>query len=143
MATNTETTTVSDLNHLLRGELSAVETYDLAMKQLGSDSTGTLQENRDSHARQVSMLRERILAFGGVPDRTSGVWGQFAKLMEKGAALAGAKSIYAALEEGEDIGLKEYLDYHSGSAADEVVRDALLPAQQRTHERMRRLKHSA
>lgn len=132
---------ISKLNSFLRGEISAVETYSQAISHLGGDSSGTLRENLDCHSRRVAFLRDKIVESGGLPDETSGAWGSFAKLIERGAAIVGKQPVYNALEEGEDHGLKMYQEQ---SNDDEVISDIidthLLPAQERTHERMRRLK---
>lgn len=134
---------VSTLNEFLRGEISAVETYSLAISQLGGDANSTLRENHDCHSRRIILLRDKIIDAGGQPDTTSGAWGGFAKLVEKSASLAGKKAVYAALEEGEDHGLKEYRDTDNvDDAVNEVIHAHLLPAQERTHDRMRILKNT-
>lgn len=126
------------LNSLLRGELSAVETYDQAIRQLAAERIPELAENRDCHAGRVDALRREITGLGGEAARSSGAWGGFTMLIEKGAALAGRSAILATLEEGEDRGLVDYrkardeLDASARTSIDTV----LLPAQKRTHERM-------
>lgn len=136
---------VSTLNSLLRGELSAVETYDQAIRQLAKERIPELAENRDCHAGRVDALRREILGLGGEPVKSSGVWGGFAKVVEKGAALAGRSAILATLEEGEDRGLVDYRkarDELEAPARTSIDTD-LLPAQKRTHERMSRLQKTA
>ena len=135
---------ISTLNSFLRGELSAVETYSLAYIQLDGDPSGVLRENRDCHNRRVALLRDEIIEAGGIPDETSGAWGGFAKLVEKGAAVAGKQAIYAALEEGEDHGLKLYRDRDDiDETTAEIISAHLLPAQQRSHDRMSLLKKAS
>lgn len=136
---------VAILNSLLRGELSAVETYDQAIRQLAKERIPELAENRDCHAGRVDALRREILGLGGEPAKSSGVWGGFAKLVEKGASVAGRFAIIATLEEGEDRGLADYRkarDELDGPARTGIDTD-LLPAQKRTHERMSRLQQTA
>lgn len=134
---------ISALNTLLRGELSAVETYDQAIKQLAKDPQRELTENRDCHAKRVPVLRNQITALGGKPDASSGIWGSWAKLVEQGASVLGKKTIIATLEEGEDRGIADYkrLQNDLETSARQVVDTDLFPAQKRTHERMRNLKN--
>jgi hypothetical protein len=137
---------VDNLNKFLRGELSAVETYDMALDKLrGSASAADLAECQRSHRERADVLAQHIVRLGGRPAESSGVWGGFAKLVEGGAKLFGEKAAIAALEEGEDHGLKLYrtdltkLDV----ATRDVVERVLLPAQVQTHQVVSTLKHSS
>src|SRR5437879_13880124 len=74
-----EPTDLDALNELLRGEMSAAETYDLAIRKFrGHQGIDELQIIRDEHAASAAFLRDRILAHGGEPSETSGAWGTFA-----------------------------------------------------------------
>lgn len=129
---------VSNLNSLLRGEISAVETYNQAIKQLSQEPLDDLIANRDCHSKRVDLLKNNIVQHGATPDATSGMWGSFVKLVEKSAALISVKSVIAALEEGEDRGLKQYRspgDLDPSSI--QLIQTVLLPRQLETHERMR------
>ncbi len=143
MATLAETD-VKQLNSFLRGELSAVETYDQAIEKIGSNAglAGTLQEVRDSHERRAELLRERVMNLGGEPAESSGAWGSFAKLVEGGAKAFGEKAAIAALEEGEDHGRDDYKrDLKDLSVETSTfVQAELLPAQTATHDTLSRLK---
>ncbi len=133
---------VSNLNSLLRGEISAVETYNQAIKQLAQEPLDDLIANRNCHSKRVDLLKSNIAQHGATPDSTSGMWGSFVKLVEKGAALISVKSVIAALEEGEDRGLKQYRspgDLDPSSI--QLIQTVLLPRQLETHERMRVRKH--
>lgn len=137
---------VEQLNSFLRGELSAVETYRMALEKLDANSTarGELQACMQSHQNRVALLRDAIIAVGGDPADSSGPWGVWAKTVEGGARLFGDKAAIAALEEGEDHGLKDYkrelddddLDAQSRS----LLTGQLLPLQQQTHDRLSMLK---
>jgi bacterioferritin (cytochrome b1) len=145
-AVNTDAVT-DVLNKLLRGELSAVETYRQALERLASSTCATeLMENRRSHEQRVEMLRNHILRLGGKPSDSSGPWGGFARLVEGGAKLFGEKAAIAALEEGEDHGLKLYRDRSDVEKLDLATRDlverSLLPEQERTHRTASALKHA-
>jgi len=97
------------LNRLLRGELSAVETYQQALESV-SDSQAVTELERISseHAQAVSLLREEIRHFGGIADESSGAWGLWAQAVEGTAKVFGDTAALRALKEGEEHGLKEY-----------------------------------
>ncbi len=104
-----ETNSVDTLNELLRGEISAVETYRQALEKLtNSPVRAELEDCRQSHALRVQKLREQVMRLGGRPDESSGAWGTFAKLVAGSAKAFGEKAAIAALEEGEDHGLRLY-----------------------------------
>lgn len=137
---------VEKLDSFLRGELSAVETYDQALEKLGDDPTyaAPLRAARESHQMRVERLRDELLRHGAMPSDGSGVWGGFARIFEGGAKLFGAKSAIAALEEGEDHGRDDYqreLDDLSPATRTFVERQ-LLAEQLRTHDAISTLKHS-
>ena len=138
------TVNVDRLNAFLRGEISAVETYKMALDKVdpGSPSRATLEENRRSHEERARILRSEILALGGEPSTSSGAWGVWAKAVEGGAKIVGEKAAIAALEEGEDHGLKEYRidDKDLDPKVRQIVTSQLLPQQQQTHQRMSSLK---
>jgi Domain of unknown function (DUF2383) len=84
-------------NRLLRGERSAIETYDQALEKYGSDPAAeTLRRVRDEHARAVATLEENIRSMGGEPDREAGAWGVFANTVQSAANLFGTNSALEA-----------------------------------------------
>jgi hypothetical protein len=136
---------IDTLNAFLRGEISAVETYQQALEKLDAFSARQqLEECKRSHQQRVEKLRRQITQMGGTPSEGSGPWGAFTKLFEGGAQLFGEKAAIAALEEGEDHGLRLYrddidkLDLQSR----QLVEMDLLPAQERTHSFLSSLKHT-
>jgi hypothetical protein len=137
---------IDQLNSFLRGELSAVETYRMALDKLdaGSPARIEVQSCLQSHQERVNALREAIIAAGGEPSEGSGPWGVFAKAVEGTAKAFGDKAAIAALEEGEDHGLKDYRDELDDDDLDVQTRSfvagQLLPAQQQTHDRISALK---
>lgn len=144
MNTTLTSAQLSTLNSFLRGEISAVETYSEAIQQSNGEDDDLLAENRNCHGRRVKLLRETIAEAGGEPAASSGTWGNFTSLMEKGAALISKHMIFAVLEEGEDRGLKMYRNYdEDDDSVAQLILAHLLPAQIATHDRMRRLKTSA
>jgi uncharacterized protein (TIGR02284 family) len=137
--------TISLLNDYLRGELSAVETYRQAVEKIHDDFLrASLTELSQSHQQRVTLLRARVSQFGGEPATSSGAWGGFAKVVEQGAKVFGVKAALAALEEGEDHGLRMYRDDLDklDPSVQAFVLNELLPEQQRSHDQMSNLKHS-
>ncbi len=137
---------IEQLNSLLRGELSAVETYGQAIEKLKDEPalSTELAACRQSHEQRSHALRAEVQRLGGTPSDSSGPWGAFARLVEGGAKVMGKKAAIAVLEEGEDHGLREYTDKRSdmnAPVAAFVVRE-LLPAQQRTHDVVSRLQQT-
>jgi hypothetical protein len=137
---------VDQLNSFLRGELSAVETYRMALDKLDdmSPSRIEIEACMASHQERVTALREAIIQLGGDPSDTSGPWGVFAKAVEGTAKAFGDKAAIAALEEGEDHGLRDYKGELDDADLDQqsktLLMSRLLPAQQETHDRMSALK---
>lgn len=137
---------VDQLNSFLRGEISAVETYRMALDKLDANSTvrPEIEACMQSHQQRVAALREAVIAVGGQPADSSGPWGAFAKAVEGTARIFGDKAAVGALEEGEDHGLKDYKDGLDDKDLDmqtrSIITSQLLPAQQATHDRMSALK---
>ncbi|CAN5201115.1 hypothetical protein BH11CYA1_BH11CYA1_32120 [soil metagenome] len=142
MATNITATAVDKMNGLLQGELSALETYRLALEKVEDRrAKDVLLECHMCHSKRVDSIVEKIVSLGGKPSENSGVWGSFAKLMEGGATVFGDKAAVAMLEEGEDKGLADYkkLQADPEMHVRELAAD-LASAQNGTHEKMRNLK---
>jgi demethoxyubiquinone hydroxylase (CLK1/Coq7/Cat5 family) len=134
--------TEQQLNSLLQGELSAVETYNMALEKITEPAVNAvLLENRDCHSDRAVKLESMVSAVGGTPAKSSGAWGAFAKLVEAGATILGTSSALGSLKEGEDQGLDSY------NAAlknlDDVnlrtVESDFLPAQEKTRDRLMNL----
>jgi uncharacterized protein (TIGR02284 family) len=144
METQTNETDVKRLNSLLRGELSAVETYDQCIEKIDDGPiTQQLQTLKSSHSMRVQKLASRIRQLGGTPDQSSGAWGSFAKLVEGGAKVFGEKAAIAALEEGEDHGNEEYEEIEDLTPGTrQFVEAELVPEQQRTHDVLSQLKRA-
>jgi uncharacterized protein (TIGR02284 family) len=137
---------IRQLNSFLRGELSAVETYNQAIDKLRDEDavvTEELRFCRDSHQHRVDEIAQEVRRLGGEPSRDSGVWGSFAKLVEGGAKLFGKKAAISALEEGEDHGRNDYeRDLNDLSpGCREFVQQKIIPEQMKTHATMSKLEH--
>ena len=127
---------VEQLNSLLRGEISAVETYNLAIEKVGDEHVSDATQLRaiaQEHGEHAQRIREEVRRLGGEPDDSSGAWGIYTKTIEATAKLFGDTSALKALKEGEEHGLKDYreaLDDVDGSSR-RLIAEVLIPAQQR------------
>jgi hypothetical protein len=134
---------VDGLNDCLRAELAACETYGLALEHADrAEVAEQLREIRENHRLRAALLTEFMRTRGVDPVTSGGVWGAFAKLVQRGANLFGDKTAVSALEEFEDHGLRCYADVIRGDNVEirRLVETELLPKQQRTHELCRNLK---
>ena len=143
--THDQAQTIDQLNSFLRGELSAVESYKLALDHLEqSEFRATLVQCSRSHEERARLLTEAILGRGGEPSPSSGAWGSLVRMIERSALALGEGAAVAVLEEGEDHGRDDYLrDLDSlEPSARQLVEFAILPEQRRTHDTVRAVKHS-
>jgi uncharacterized protein (TIGR02284 family) len=122
----------ASLNSLLRGEMSAVETYTQAIEKFKGDMIASrLHSILEDHREAVTQLRQHIGVRGGKADQTSGAWGSFAKLVEGTAKMFGKTAALKALKEGEELGISDYNealeDEHLDIECKTLVRSTLLP----------------
>jgi uncharacterized protein (TIGR02284 family) len=129
---------VRQLNSLLRGEISAAETYKMAIDQMAestaaSEQVGMLKQMQEDHGRAAQALRERIRALGGEASDSSGAWGAWAQTIQGTMNLFGDSSALKGLKEGEEHGLKDYqeaLEDMDATTAG-IVSSQFIPAQER------------
>jgi uncharacterized protein (TIGR02284 family) len=138
MAMAANTTDTNTLNSLLRGEMSAIETYRQAIEKLGDVHDPLVEELRAmqrDHRDASEVLWKHVEQHGGKPSEGSGPWGAFAKAIEGTAKLLGNTSALKALKEGEEHGLKDYedaLNDHDLPADCQALIRGLIP-RQRAH----------
>lgn len=123
------------LNRLVRGELSAIETYQQALEKMHDAPEATeLQAIEAEHRGAVRALKDQVVQHGGTPDDTSGAWGTWAKFIEGTARMFGNTAALEALRQGEQHGLKEYEKAMTADGLDletcKLIRDRLLPHSQ-------------
>ena len=123
---------VDALNQLLRGELSAVETYDQAIEKFdGKHGASELKTIRDEHSRAVRTIKEQVAKFGGEPSSSSGIWGTFVTTVTGTAKVMGPETVLAALKKGEEHGIGEYEKAIANSSVNheskELFRSEFLP----------------
>jgi uncharacterized protein (TIGR02284 family) len=125
---------VGQLNSLLRGEISAVQTYDQAIGKLGHDhgpEAAELRRIAQEHGEHAQELRARVRILGGDPDDSAGTWGALVQAIEGASRMLGSAPALKALREGEEHGLRDYRDALSELDLESrrLVQDVLLPAQ--------------
>ena len=101
--------TIYQLNELLRGEISAAETYRLAIDKAADSANandGLLRGIQEEHGRAAQGLRARIRELGGEATDSSGAWGVWAKTVQGTMNVFGDQASLKALKEGEEHGLK-------------------------------------
>ncbi len=100
---------ISQLNRLLRGELSAVEAYDRVIEKLqDAPEIASLRRIAQEHQQTADALKRYIEEIGEAPDQSSGPWGTFTLAVTEAAKLIGDHAALRTLREGEEHGLKEY-----------------------------------
>ena len=135
---------VDQLNAFLSTELSAVETYKLALDNLEHPTkarTG-LETCLQSHQQRVAVLRAAVDQLGGAPAHGSPAWARVVQVVEGLADDIGDKAAVAALEECEDqrlAALRAELDRVDASTR-QLIEMQLLPKQIQTHHTMSELK---
>ncbi len=124
------------VDELIRGEISAVESFDTVINKIKDVSELTkLSELRLDHQRAVENLKK--FAAGEVEGNTetSGPWGTFTTAFAGGASFFGDKAAINALKVGEQHGLNEYREaLNDDGIRPEVkalIRSELIPNQER------------
>lgn len=123
---------IETCNSLLRGEISAVETYGQAIEKFSAEpETRDLAEIRIEHERAVQALRENVLSMKGLPEIESGSWGSTTKAIQATANFFGENSAIRSLQQGEEIGRAAYEaaleDDQVMANCKMLIRDRLLP----------------
>jgi uncharacterized protein (TIGR02284 family) len=135
--TNVVEKDIKQLNSFLRGELSAVETYEQCIAKMDDPSVvSQLQVLKESHDNRAILLKERIQQLGGEPSQSSGVWGSFTKALEGSASVFGASAAISVLEEGEDHGKNMYEKHVDDLSVNhqEFIRNVIYPEQKKSHD---------
>lgn len=120
------------LSGVIKGEISAVETYRQALSKLDAEPQSTvLSKIAEDHEDAVDILKELAHYEGGMIPQDSGMWGAWAQAVEGTAQIFGDKAAIKALKEGEEHGVKLYQktlrDRHLTNEARDTIRDMLLP----------------
>jgi len=109
---STKTSDIEVANSLLRGEISAVETYEQAIKKLNEGEHKSIADEltriRNEHSQASGALRQFVTKNGGDPSEGAGLWGVFANSVACAAKMFGPETVIDALKQGEQHGLAEY-----------------------------------
>jgi uncharacterized protein (TIGR02284 family) len=96
-------------NLLLRGERSALETYEKVLNNLDdAPHRNRLEQICSGHRAKVSELEDHITSLGGHPEVTSGTWGVVASVVQKVVNAIGDHTSVHALKEKEELSLRNY-----------------------------------
>jgi Domain of unknown function (DUF2383). len=119
-------------NRLLRGELSAVETYRQTIQKFeGDPAINTLRQIQAEHEYAAELLRNNVLEMGGEPSTDSGAWGVFAGAVQGVAKAFGESSALKGLQQGEEHGLDDYEDALEDedvmASCKDMIRSELMP----------------
>lgn len=96
-------------NSLLRGEISAVQTYGQAIDKFSDEAeVSTLIRIQGEHQKAVELLRENVLSMHGLPETDSGAWGATTKAIQAVADFLGETSAIRSLQQGEELGQAAY-----------------------------------
>jgi hypothetical protein len=133
--TNKEATQLDDL---LRGEMSAVKAYDTALADMKAGPEKTrLMGIRNDHQNAVDSLSKYA---AGKPDiledtESSGAWGSFASAWTKGGKVLGNEAALKALQTGEEHGISEYKEALNDNSLDQNlkmrIKSEMLPRQEK------------
>lgn len=119
-------------NKLLRGERSAVETYDIVIEKFRSEpNIGELRSIRDEHMESVLALEENVRSMAGEPSTDSGAWGSVVNVIQHTANLFGEGAALGSLKSGEEHGRDDYEDALNNDdvmiGCKELIQAELLP----------------
>lgn len=99
------------INEILRGEISALESYEQIFSKIESDAEKKrLNEFRNEHLAAIDFWKNQAKMQGAVPDSDSGIWGKAVEAFVGTSKLFGNTTALKALKEGEEHGLNNYKD---------------------------------
>ncbi|MCB0331656.1 MAG: DUF2383 domain-containing protein [Bdellovibrionales bacterium] len=147
---DTEKQTIEACNTLLRGELSAVETFQQAIQKFDGEKDGenesikTLERLLADHQESADLLKEKVKALGAVPTESSGMWGVVAQTAAGTGKMFGKTAAVLVLKAGEKKGRADYEkvlhDKDVAPECKELIRRTLLPRQMSHIATLQRLK---
>ncbi len=125
--------TLDTCQTLLRGEMSAVESYGQVITKFDpSGVDATLDRMRSAHENNTFELHQFILESGSKPTASSGVWGGFINALEATAVLLGESPALKILQTGESLAISQYENALAheevSTSAKTLIRQTLLPA---------------
>ena len=124
----------TQLDDLIRGEMSAVKSYDTLLKDIKDPAEKKkLQAIKKNHENAVSKLKGFATTDVLEDTETAGAWGTFAEAWTGGAKLMGNDTALKALRQGEEHGINEYEealdDDNIRPELKQTIRTQFIPAQ--------------
>jgi hypothetical protein len=122
-------------NELLKGEISAAETYKQALEKFSGESeTAQLRKLLVDHQDSIAILNANVVKMGAEPVKSSGAWGGFAQAVQGVSNVLGESAALKSLKQGEEKGKKDYQRALENNdlmpECKEIVRNTLLPRQE-------------
>lgn len=126
----------SDLNEILRGEISAVEAYEQVLEKVNkAPETYRLREFHDDHEEACRFWREQLQLRGSLPSQSSSIWGTVVEAFVGASKLLGEETALQALKNGEEHGLNEYKKLleskELSSLQKNMIKERFIPMQER------------
>lgn len=126
----------TQLDDLIRGEMSAVKTYDQVIAKIKDEKeVEKLKAIRDNHQNAVDKLKTHASKDVKEDAQSTGVWGTFTKAWTGGAKLFGDNAALKALSQGEEHGIREYKealnDENVRPEVKQMIRTQFLPKQEK------------
>lgn len=101
--------TNESIDKILRGEYSAIESYNQVMEKVDKDpEIARLRKFKADHKKAADFWRSQIRRQGKVPAKSSGVWGTVVEAFVGTSKLIGNSTALKAIKDGEEHGLKLY-----------------------------------
>jgi hypothetical protein len=127
---------MKQVDELIRGEISAVESFRAVLPKIKDNSERTaLEQMLQDHVRAVDKLKRFAESKFEEKAQTSGPWGAFTKAFAGGASFFGDKAALTALKVGEQHGINEYQEAVKDDSINAEIRtliqSELLPNQQK------------
>lgn len=99
------------INEILRGEISAFESYEQIFDKIESDAEKKrLSEFRNEHLAAIDFWKNQAQMQGAKSETDSGIWGKAVEAFVGTSKLFGNTVALRALKEGEEHGLNNYKD---------------------------------
>jgi hypothetical protein len=125
---------IEELNAFLSGEISSVETYELALEKMNdADIRQSMLKCQMSHADRVAKLTAEVRNLNGEPAKSAGIWGGFEKMTQGSASTEQDALALMELAEAERLVQYEAQQSLVSEFVRTIVVDTLLPAQHETH----------
>lgn len=126
---------ISDIESILRGEISATEAYRQVIEKLASNpEVRRLEKFLHDHQDAVDYWTTQLEVEGFRPEEGSGMWGKAVEAFVATAKILGNTAAISALREGEVYGLNRYKELLTSMsltpAQKSYIRTELLPIQE-------------